>query len=272
VAKIGRNERCPCGSGEKFKRCCGTREAQAALERQAGALEELVALAQLFPRLRPRGEAFGAWAERVAALQLGEPPLDEGVALLEPAELERIERGHAEEFPQVWRSLVEELGDDELARKAVVYGAVAAGIRERRPLDGMALRLLDGSPDEDSTEALALVLDAGDLWSVHDSVVADAALAELADDLEDQAYALAWDAVLAEQAGRLSTPWHDTRLAELVRRLRSSLPLADFPASSAVLMAACDAFERDGDVRTRLAASLLADSLGWPRLAFALAA
>jgi hypothetical protein len=37
-------------------------------------------------------------------------------------------------------------------------------------------------------------------------------------------------------------------------------------------MAACDAFERDGDVRTRLAASLLADSLGWPRLAFALAA
>lgn len=23
VVKIGRNERCPCGSGEKYKRCCG---------------------------------------------------------------------------------------------------------------------------------------------------------------------------------------------------------------------------------------------------------
>lgn len=23
VAKIGRNDPCPCGSGKKFKRCCG---------------------------------------------------------------------------------------------------------------------------------------------------------------------------------------------------------------------------------------------------------
>jgi uncharacterized protein YecA (UPF0149 family) len=22
-AKIGRNEQCPCGSGKKYKRCCG---------------------------------------------------------------------------------------------------------------------------------------------------------------------------------------------------------------------------------------------------------
>lgn len=24
TSRIGRNERCPCGSGRKFKRCCGT--------------------------------------------------------------------------------------------------------------------------------------------------------------------------------------------------------------------------------------------------------
>ena len=29
--KIGRNDRCPCGSGLKFKRCCESRAGQAAL-------------------------------------------------------------------------------------------------------------------------------------------------------------------------------------------------------------------------------------------------
>jgi hypothetical protein len=28
--KVGRNERCPCGSGLKFKRCCGSLASQAA--------------------------------------------------------------------------------------------------------------------------------------------------------------------------------------------------------------------------------------------------
>jgi len=29
MAKIGRNERCPCGSGKKYKRCCGLKQAMA---------------------------------------------------------------------------------------------------------------------------------------------------------------------------------------------------------------------------------------------------
>jgi hypothetical protein len=272
VAKIGRNERCPCGSGEKFKRCCGTREAQGALERKAGALEELITLAQLFPRLRPRGEAFGAWAERVAAFELGEPPLDEGVALLEPGELGRIERAHGEEFPDVWRSLVDDVGDEERAREAVVYGAVAAGVWERRPLDAMALRWLGEVPDEDPSEALALVLDAGDLWSVHESVIAEAALAELDVELDDEAYELAWHAALAERAPGLWTEWHEARLAELVARLRSLLPVEDLPAATVTLAAACKAFERDAVVRRRVADMLLEDSFGRTRLALALAA
>jgi hypothetical protein len=272
VGKIGRNKRCPCGSGEKFKRCCGTREGQAALERKAGALEELITLAQLFPRLRPRGEAFGAWAERVAAFELGEPPLDEGVALLEPGELGRIERGHADEFPDVWRSLVDDVGDEERAREAVVYGAVAAGVWERRPLDAMALRWLDEAPDEDPSEALALVLDAGDLWSVHESVIAEAALSELDDGLDDEAYELAWDAALAERAPRLWTEWHEARLAELVARLRSLLPLEDLLAATVTLTAACEAFERDAVVRRRVADMLLEDSFSRSRLVLGLAA
>src|SRR5712691_5130578 len=35
MAKIGRNDPCPCGSGQKYKRCCLPREEAAAAERAA---------------------------------------------------------------------------------------------------------------------------------------------------------------------------------------------------------------------------------------------
>ena len=273
MAKIGRNERCPCGSGEKFKRCCGTREAQAALERQASALEELAGLPFLFPRLRPRGDAFAAWAERIAMAELGTPRFDEGLALVDAAERERIGREQAEEHPQVWQSLVADLADEDLARKIVVSGAVVAGVWERRPRDySFALALLEDSPDEDAAEALALVLDAGDLWNVFESASADAALAELDDDLDDEAYELMWNATIVEQARRLGGTWHEARLTELVARVRSRLPLEGFATASAILARACDEFEREPRVRERLAALLLADSVGRLALAPPLAA
>jgi len=37
MAKPGRNDRCPCGSGKKYKVCCLTRDTAAELERLAGA-------------------------------------------------------------------------------------------------------------------------------------------------------------------------------------------------------------------------------------------
>jgi hypothetical protein len=49
------------------------------------------------------------------------------------------------------------------------------GSRERRPSDATALGWL-GSPDEDLSEALAVVLDVSDLRSVHESLIAEAAL------------------------------------------------------------------------------------------------
>lgn len=39
--KVGRNEPCPCGSGEKYKRCCGDESAKALREENAG-LRKLV--------------------------------------------------------------------------------------------------------------------------------------------------------------------------------------------------------------------------------------
>jgi hypothetical protein len=46
---------------------------QAAVERKVSALEELLTLPVHFTRLRPRGDAFARWAERMAASQLDAP-------------------------------------------------------------------------------------------------------------------------------------------------------------------------------------------------------
>jgi hypothetical protein len=46
MAKIGRNDPCPCGSGQKYKRCCLPRDEAAALE-QARAREREQAAATL---------------------------------------------------------------------------------------------------------------------------------------------------------------------------------------------------------------------------------
>ena len=37
MAKPGRNDRCPCGSGKKYKACCLTQDTAAELERLAAA-------------------------------------------------------------------------------------------------------------------------------------------------------------------------------------------------------------------------------------------
>jgi hypothetical protein len=236
------------------------------LDRKAAALAQLMTLGMQFPQLRPRTEPFARWAERVAANDLAAPPLDEGFSLLDSSELARIEGEHAKQHPSAWRSLVDDLGDDETARQALVRGAVVAGVWERRPLEDEAVGVLEDWPEEDAAEALALVLDPTDLWSVAESDAAESVLAELDDKLDDDAYESAWEAVVAQQAQALATAWHDARLRELVGRWRSRLPLDDFPVATSSLAAACEAFERDSSVRTRLAGLLLSDSLGRLRL------
>ena len=37
MAKIGRNDLCPCGSGKKYKRCCMARDEAASREKLAAA-------------------------------------------------------------------------------------------------------------------------------------------------------------------------------------------------------------------------------------------
>lgn len=271
MAKVGRNEPCPCGSGAKVKRCCGTEAALETLELRADTLQELLDLAELFPRLRPSGAAFSHWADRIARRDLSPALLEEGLGLLEDHERDRIEHEHERDYPHVWRTLCDDLGSDAIAAEAAVIGAVVAAVDERRPPDDDVLELLEGSAEarRDPCEALALVLRAGDLWSVHESVQVEAAIAAIPDDLDDDEYEKEWNATLEREAGRLATEWHDERLATLVARLAGHLPFRGRPAASAALAGACETLARDPELRARLAAFLLGETLSWQRLALA---
>jgi hypothetical protein len=238
-------------------------------------VEELAQLPLEFPSLRPEGKAVSSWADAAAAGHVGKEDLEEGISLLAPKERRRIERAHADEFPAVWRALCADLGgDEELARRAVVAGAVVAAVRERQPPNPDVLALLEESADlrRDGCEALAFVLEASDLWSVYESIEIDQALRAIPDELDDEAYDAEWHRVIAAEAVRLRTRWHDERLKLLVSRLRAQLALPDYPRTSAVLMTACDAFQREKAERRRLAALLLADSLSLRRAGLPLAA
>lgn len=156
--KVGRNDRCPCGSGVKVKRCCGVDGARRSHE----AAEELFAAAFCFPRLRPVSASFDAWAAG-APDELSRSTLDAGLAALGDAERTRIETALATDAPSVWAGVVRDLGDESQATGLVLCGAVVAGIEERSRLpevDGL-------DPDDDAVETLAL--EARDLWSVVES-------------------------------------------------------------------------------------------------------
>jgi hypothetical protein len=113
----------------------------------------------------------------------------------------------------------------------------------------------------DPVAALAIALVAADLWSIAEATAADEAPAEIPDFLDDNAYEILWIAAIEAEAARLWSRRHERRLARLVERLKAQLPIAGRANASAVLADGCASFERDEEVRLRLAAMLLADSL-----------
>lgn len=261
--KIARNAPCPCGSGRKHKLCCGTtRDEEREFARLSCVFDEIAGLATVFPRLRPTGSAFSAWADRVASKET-DATMEEGIALIEPGERVRIANADDEGSATIWQSFFDELGDDELVARAMVTGAAAAAVRERFPPERRTLEALEQLEElrRDPCTALASALEGGDLWSLHESVQADAALAALPEGLDDEEYEQRWEEAISAEAARLGTSWHRERLGELVRRLQSQLPLSGFPAASAALSEACAAYDRDPGLRAELAVALLADSL-----------
>lgn len=230
MSAFPRNAPCPCGSGLKYKRCCIDRERE--LLRRASALEELVGLPRLFPRLRPSEPEFEAWASSLAAGELSPELIDDGVARLTADERRRIETAYASEFPLVWEELSAELGDAADDSNLLVAAAVGASLHERRRLDPNEVAHLEECDDCRSgpAEALAVVLEACDLWSVVEA---------------------------ASEEDRFWSNDHERRLQLLVARVQRQLPLTEHPLASAALVSACSVVFAEAEVRDRLAAFLL---------------
>ncbi len=218
----------------------------------------------MFPLLRPDRPEFDAWVDARRETEVTRASIEEAGALVPAAERERIARAHAQEFPGVWRSLVDDLGDEAEAEEVVFIGALVAALEEVRAVEPSVLELIEENEVilEDRAEALAMALEATDLWSIAEATAADEAVAKIPDVLDDHAYEILWIAAIEAEAARLWSPRHAARLALLVERLRTQLPIAGHADVSAVLADGCAAFECDEGARIRLAAMLLADSLG----------
>ncbi len=67
MSKVGRNEPCPCGGGNKFKRCCLGIEEQERLERIRVEQERMSAEIERLEMVRKRAEARLAEAQAASA-------------------------------------------------------------------------------------------------------------------------------------------------------------------------------------------------------------
>jgi hypothetical protein len=235
---------------------------EAELRLQLEALFELADLAEHFPLLRPSTPAFEAWAASVGTVEAPTRELiDDGLAILSEEELERIVRWHAHAFPAVWRQLCTESRDELLAEEALLEGAIAAALRERRGLDAQVLELIEKVRGIacDPAEAIALGLDGTDVWSVAEAIRVDDALAAMP---EEDLDAGRWLVAVEREIERLVTPTHEQRLDLLVHRVASELPNAAYPRASRSLAVACAAFVADRTFRSTVSALLMADALG----------
>jgi hypothetical protein len=218
----------------------------------------------MFPLLRPDCPEFDEWLDAQDPSQMTETMLEDGERLLPPAESERIAREHERGFPDLWRSFVDDVGDPAEAEQMVLAGAIVSALQEARTIDPDVLELIEERGDDiktDPAELLALVLDPTDVWSIAEAAAVDEALALVPDFLDDDAYAILWDAAIELALRQSWSERHERRLARLVRRLQARVRPVDRPGASQLLTDACAAFEGDEKVRRRLAALLLVDSI-----------
>jgi tetratricopeptide (TPR) repeat protein len=106
MAKIGRNDPCPCGSGQKYKRCCLPREeatARAAAERAAALAHEAES------------------SLMYAAISAEDEGLDDASNVV----IDLIDAGRLDEAEQAAHDLLEKYPNvhDGLERLAMVYAA-----------------------------------------------------------------------------------------------------------------------------------------------------
>jgi uncharacterized membrane protein len=250
---------CICGSGRPLELCHELpRRERRRHARQLQALGEAHDISVLFPWVRPHDPVVDAFAERVA-LELDPddsfvPPqvIEDGVALLDRRERDRIVETWAERYSEAWASLCAAAGDDELLRHAVVASAVRGAICERRPpprecVEPLEMGLLRGAP----CSTLAFVIAPALVWTREQAVVVAGAVAHLRSTRErfDALHDLT-NGWVAEQ--------HVDRVRVLAARLQTRLPVDGLPQASETLAEGCRQVEAEEELAAGLAAVLLA--------------
>ena len=215
----------------------------------------MLALGALCPRLRPRDPELECWLDQQ---EPGEPTrelLEAALAQISDDELNTMARRYADERPEAWQAIVDELDDGETATRLLGVGAVGAALREERRLRASDLDLIEDVRElrEDALEVLALVVEPCDLWSLFEAMETAVALAGIPPTRRGEAVATA--------ASSRWTDDHRARLDLLVERVRRQLPLDSRPLASAALVAACAAYANESRVRDTLPALLLEDAL-----------
>jgi len=251
----GRNDPCPCGSGSKFKRCCGADPARPA------ALFDVRNAAAFLPAVRPQGAAVLRYC-RHAADELGENDgsvpeevIAGGLALVDAADRASIVATFREVAPDVWERLAD-IADH--AERELVSSAVQGAVCDRRPVPRTQLVLLE--TDEPLLDEVALrlgmLLPSGAVWSVAD---AEAVLPELPD-------GFLWGRVREPTEGPLFDrveDWHVERVRLLCDALHRHLPLPSLPRASRIVRADCEVVLRDDAQARRTAAALLLSHASW---------
>lgn len=253
--RAGRNQPCPCGSGVKYKRCCGAEFGRGA------ALTQLQNAAALIPALRPRGTEVLAFAGR-AAEELGENDgnvpdvvVAEGLPLVDAVDRAQIVACFADACPDEW-SRIAPVGD--IAERELVGSAIRGAVCDRRPVARTHLVLIEVEehlPSEVGTR-LGLVLPSGAVWGIPD---AEAILPELPP-------GFLWQRVWEPREGPLLErveDWQADRVRLLCDALARHLPLPSLPRASRIVGADCEAALADDDQARRIAATLLLSLASW---------
>jgi hypothetical protein len=219
----------------------------------------LAGLGSLFPLTRPCGGEFERWLAAHATVDADTETIEQGIARLTEDDRRAIIDAHVSRYPEVWRGLVGDAGGNDIAERVAIAGAVTAALTEPREPYAAHLALI--AAEDDPAEALALALDGPNLWSIAEATLLDEALAGIDDGLADGVYEKVWAAMLDEAAQLFWSDGHARRLEILIRRLRACLPTLKPEPAARVLGVACDFFVEHEDVRRRLAAMLLADTV-----------
>lgn len=217
---------------------------------------DLLALATLFPVLRPLDAAFEQWAGGGGPFEASRENVNAGMALISAAERERILDATKRHCGAAWEEPAAAYGDEHEAAQVALVGSVVAGRGECRELHREVLAELEREAglDIDPLDALAEVLSCAELWSLPEAVAAGWSAAA-------GARSLTAPVALAAEVRAAWTEDHERRLRFLVARVAGELPSPGFPNASAALADALGLVERDEHARLRLAGAMLAAAI-----------